>query len=75
MANSADEHGVAVGEKAILHFHGLGIRLKHPFPARQRRDEHQQRGFRQMEVGDQAIKDMKPVSRPDKTVDPTLMRR
>ena len=59
LANSADEHGVAVGEKAILHFHGLGIRLKHPFPARQRRDEHQQRGFGQMEVGDQAIKDMK----------------
>ena len=75
LANSADEHGVAVGEKAILHFHGLGIRLKHPFPARQRRDEHQQRGFGQVEVGDQAIKDMKPVSMPDKTVDPTLMRR
>lgn len=40
---SADQHGVAVGKKAVAALHSLGIQGEHSFPAGQGRDKHEQR--------------------------------
>ena len=51
--DSEDEHRVAVAVKAIARGDGLAIRGEDSIAAGECGDEHQQRGSRQMEVGNQ----------------------
>ena len=50
-----DQHRVAKGEKAIFLSHGSLISLHHGFLVIEGGHQHQQRAFRQVEIGDQRI--------------------
>ena len=50
-----DKHGVSKRKEAITLFHRLLISGQYMFSSRQRGYQHDQRGLRQMEVGDQAV--------------------
>ena len=49
----SDKHAVPVREKSVLLLDRMGVRLQHAFPPGKGRNEHQQGGFGQMEVGEQ----------------------
>src|SRR5690606_24622188 len=49
------EHGVAVTEEAVALAHGVAVSGEHAFPSRERADQHEQRGFREMEVREHRI--------------------
>ena len=57
-----DEHAVAVGEEAVPGLHGVAIGFENNVPAGEGGDQHQQRGLRQMKVGQQGIDDLEAMA-------------
>ena len=60
-----DQAGVAVGEKAVALGDGVRVGGLDPVEPGQRRDQHQQRRARQVEIGQQHVDRAKPVARQD----------
>ena len=50
-----DEHGVSEREEPVFFFNGVLISFKYVLSSCKSRDEHNERGFRQMEIRDQRI--------------------
>ena len=50
-----DGHGVAVGKKTVVVFNGLPVCVEDAFTAGEGGDEKKERGFRQMEIGNQVV--------------------
>src|SRR3569833_624051 len=50
-----NQHGVAIGEKTVTRGDRMPIRIEHQVSSGKCRYEHQQRRFRQVEVGDERI--------------------
>ena len=67
-ATRQQQRGVAVGEEAIARGDRVGVDLARAFDAHQRRDEHQQRRLRQVEVRHQPVGDPEVEARPDEDV-------
>ena len=65
-----DKHGIAKTKEAISFLYCLLIGCHDMFPAGKGRNQHDKRGFRKVEVCDQAIQDLKLVSRIDKDLSP-----
>ena len=63
-----EQRRVAVGEEAIARGDRMAVDRPRPFEAHQRRDEHQQRRLRQVEVGHQPVGDAELEARPDEDV-------
>src|SRR5690349_9122275 len=56
-----DRHGVAIRVEAVARSHRFAIRTHHEIVSRERGDQHDERGARQMKVGDEAIDRSKRV--------------
>src|SRR4051794_9540269 len=54
-----DEHRVTIAEEPVMRRDRVRIRGEHGFPTRECAHEHEQRGFWQMEVGDDRVDDAK----------------
>src|SRR2546426_4458998 len=65
---------VAVGVEAIARTNRVRVRLQDQLPARERRDEHEERGARQVKVRQQRVHDPEAVARRDVDVGVTLDR-
>ncbi len=63
-----DEHRVTVAEEAVALAHRVRIGREHALAARESRDQHQQRGLRQVEVRQQRIDHAEAESRQDEDV-------
>ena len=63
---SFDKHRIAIAEEAILFLYGELVHAQNVLPVVQRRNQHQKRGFRQMEVCNQRVDNLKLVSGIDK---------
>ena len=57
------EHGIAVAEEPVALFYRLVVGPPHGFNAGKRRHQHQQRGFRQVEVRYQGVHDLEAIAR------------
>src|SRR5438034_1506654 len=64
----------AVGIEAIARTNRVRVRLQDQLPARERRDEHEERGARQVKVRQQRVHDPEAVARRDVDVGVTLER-
>src|SRR5438046_8337543 len=62
------QHGVAIAEKAIALAYRVRVRRTDRVVTRERRHQHEQRGTRQMEVGEKAIHYPEAVTRRDEQV-------
>ena len=58
------------GEEAVFFLYSFGVGMQDMFPSGQSGDQHNQGGFRQMEIGDQPIQHLKAVARVDKDIGP-----
>src|SRR5207253_2148663 len=65
---------VAVGVEAIARTNRVRVRLQDQLPARERRDEHEERGARQVKVRQERVHDPEAVARRDVDVGVTLER-
>src|SRR5579884_2326012 len=63
-----NQHAVAVAVETIPFFDGMTVGTEYQVAPGKRRDEHQQGGFRQVEIGQQAAYDLESISRNDKQV-------
>src|SRR2546425_1143 len=68
------ETRVAVGVEAIARANRVRVRLQDQLPARERRDEHEERGARQVEVRQERVHDAEAVARRDIDAGVTLER-
>src|SRR5258706_6225613 len=62
---SHDQHRVAVGVEAVALLHRVRVGAAQRLLPRKRRDQEQQRGARQVEVGEQRVHRLEPVGRQD----------
>ena len=69
-----DKHGVPEAEETIPLPHRFLISCQYMLLPRQCGHKHDKRRFRQMEIRDQRIQDLKPVSRIDKDLRPSAAR-
>ena len=69
---SGKQHRIAIAEKAVLLFDGVAVGGADVFDAGKGAHQHQQSGFGQMEVGNQAIGYLKTVARGDENIGITL---
>src|SRR5260221_11758392 len=58
-----EQHRIAVGKEAVAIFYGIRVSLPDIADPRESGDQHEERGFRQMEVGDEAIDNLEPEPR------------
>ena len=63
-----DHHRISKGKKAISLTHCLLIAPESEFPAHQRADQHDQRGLRQVEVGDETVYHVKFIPWVDENI-------
>lgn len=68
-----DEHGIAKTKEAISFLYCLLIGCHDMFPAGKGRNQHDKRGFRQMEIRDQSIDDLELISRIDEDIRPAAL--
>ena len=57
-----NEHGVAEGEEAVPLLHRLPVGIQNVLTSRQSRHQHDERGFRQVKVGDERVRDLEAVA-------------
>ena len=78
-----DEHGITKTKKSVSFSYSFFISLQHMLPACEGADQHDQSGFRQVEICDQAVHRLKMITRINKNRsvvaagvdDPVLIRR
>ena len=63
---SFDKHRVAIAKETVFFFDRDPVHAQNILPVVQRRNQHQKRGFRQMEVCNQRVDNLKLVSGIDK---------
>ena len=65
---SLDQHRISKGKEPIPLLHRLFIGSQHMLPSRKGGNQHDQSGFRQMEVGDQGVQHLEAVARIDENI-------
>src|SRR5690554_615918 len=68
---SQKQHAVPKTKKAVALGNGMVIGTENSFPVCEGADQHEQGGFGQMEIGNQGIYHLKPISGVDKDISPT----
>jgi len=66
-----DKHGVAEGEETVLLLYRLLICRQDMLTARQGGHQHDQGGFRQVEIGDQGVRGLEVVAGIDEDIRPS----
>ena len=70
LLGSAQEHGVAEGEEAVAHLHGLLVRGEDVLAAGEGRNQHDESALRQVEIRHQGVHAFESVTRVDEDVGP-----
>ena len=55
MGLSDNEHAIAIGEKAVTFFNGLGVGLKNELTVGECRHQHDEGRLGKMKIGEQAV--------------------
>src|SRR5437868_3777155 len=70
-----EQHRIAVAEEAIALGDRVAVRREHAIGAGERAHQHEQRRFREVEVGDEVVDDAKLVARIDEQIRRALAGR